>query len=165
MALEYPYLICSSRYTAKPQIAIAMLRVPGVSVGSARLDEVAAAGAAAHHAPAGVAIVFVRGPLPDIAGHVVDTVWAGSLRVAAHLAGPAWVLARAGTFVFEIAPIGAATVEFIAAGLFAAVSPTRRLFPFVFTGQAAASKGAKGVRFMPVHVGDRQFRILGQING
>jgi len=99
VALEYPCLICSSRYTAKPQIAIAMLRVPGVSVGSARLDEVAAAGAAAHHAPAGVAIVFVRGPLPDVAGHVVDTVRAGSLRVAATLLGrPGFLPAQGPSF-------------------------------------------------------------------
>jgi hypothetical protein len=43
LTVENPCFMRSSRYTAKSQVAVAMLRIPGVSVGDARLDEVAAA--------------------------------------------------------------------------------------------------------------------------
>jgi hypothetical protein len=43
VTVERPCFMRSSRYTAKSQIAVAMPRIPGVSVGDAWLDEVAAA--------------------------------------------------------------------------------------------------------------------------
>src|ERR1700690_371061 len=54
-AIGYRCFMRSSRYTSESQVTVAMLGIPGVSVGGARLHEVAAAGTAAHHAPTGVA--------------------------------------------------------------------------------------------------------------
>ena len=142
-----------------------MAGIPGVAVGGARLDEVAAAGTAAHHPARGIAIVVVSHPFPDVAGHVERTEGAGPLRVGADHHRLAGILARARALVLEVAPVGMAAVELVTPRKLATVAAARGLFPLVLGGQAAAGEGAEGPRLVPVDAGHGQLEVGAEVDG
>ena len=142
-----------------------MVGIPGIAIGGAWFDEVAAARAAAHDPARGVAVVFICYPFPDVAGHIEQAKWARTLRVAADGHGFAGILARAWALVFEIAPVGAGAIGILAPGIFATIAAPRGLLPLVFAGQATASESTESTRLAPVDVGDGQIRLGRQIDG
>src|SRR3954471_18116876 len=149
---------------AEPEIAVPVLGGPGVPVGGARPDKEGAAGTAAHHASAGIFVVFVRHPLPDVAAHVEQAIRAGARRVLSHGDRMAGVLSRARTFAFERPPVRARAVDVVPPGVLAPVGPAGRLFPFDLRRKAPAGELAVGLGVVPVDPRDGKLG-LGAVGG